>query len=113
MWNEPWTRDLLSRRPLVDGVSFADGVDLLRGVWEEDQLAMIVTLNRWQNEPQSVMLYIRNPSAGEWITYVSGEVRQRTVLSSSGDLRVAEIVGLDEMNVVVQHTEWASDGWTC
>lgn len=102
MWEQPWTREVLSSRPWVDGVSLADDVDFLRGTWDADVRAMIVTVKRWQGEPRAFKMCLRDLPSGHWAVYVQGKLRDTRELSKGGDLEIGETVGTDEVDIVVQ-----------
>jgi hypothetical protein len=102
MWVHPWTKDLLSQRPYIDGVGFADGVDFLRGTWDENASAMIVTLRKWTGEPQTVTFQVCNLPVGEWTTFVDGSARETASLSKAGHVSVSEVVAQEEVDIVVQ-----------
>ena len=101
MWEKPWTRELLAHRPWVDGANYADDVDFLRGFWDEDAKAMLVTVKRWQGEARELELSVKNLPPGSWATYVDGSLRGNQVLSSRGDIAIQEMVGQTEVDIVV------------
>jgi hypothetical protein len=41
MWDRPWTREDSENRPWIDGVGLEQGVDCLRGRWDEEQQAWL------------------------------------------------------------------------
>jgi hypothetical protein len=47
MWVEPWTPEQVDRAPFVGGLELGSGVDVLRGVWDEQRGAMILTIRTW------------------------------------------------------------------
>ena len=102
IWEQPWTRDLLQSRPWVDGVSFADGIDFLRGVWDEEKRALVVTLRLWKGDCKSIGITIRNLPQGHWAAYVDGSCVVSEKMSSPGDLLVNTLVGEQEVDVVVE-----------
>lgn len=50
MWEAPWTSDKVRNDPFVDGVGFADGVDFLRAVWDEEARAFVLSVRSWNGE---------------------------------------------------------------
>lgn len=38
-----------SGRPWVEGLTFADEIDFLRGVWDEEKSALVLTFRRWRD----------------------------------------------------------------
>lgn len=102
MWNEPWTSEMLSKRPWIDGIGFADGVDFLRAFWDEDLSAMVLTLKRWQGGPKSITLYVRNLPAGRWDTYVNGSLQQTEDFQKPSEVALCEIVGTEVVDIIIQ-----------
>ena len=49
MWDHPWTQNDLATRPWVDGLDFWRNIDCLRGVWDAEPKAIIITLTTWNN----------------------------------------------------------------
>lgn len=102
MWEQPWTRELLVKRPWVDGAGFADDVDFLRGVWDAERHAMIVTLRKWIGaEAGQVRLSFNNLPAGLWAVYVNGKLKETKTSPESGVIDISEHVGESEVDIVV------------
>lgn len=101
IWEQPWTRDVLRDRPWIDGVSFADGIDFLRSFWDQDQMALIVTLRLWRGETKDVRMVVRNLPEGNWAAYIDGQCMVSSVVSAHGDFIVDTSVGEQEVDVVV------------
>ncbi|MBA7493155.1 hypothetical protein ES702_03711 [subsurface metagenome] len=104
MWEQPWTTEMLAKRPWVDGVGFADDVDFLRGTWDEEKQAMIVTARLWR-EPaagsKSLIFQVKNLPAGQWATYVNGELRETAELKEARQVDVSHELGTEEVDIVV------------
>jgi hypothetical protein len=47
MWERPWTKGEVESKPYIDGIEFESGVDVLRGVWIEEEEAMVLTVRTW------------------------------------------------------------------
>lgn len=57
MWEKPWTAEDFASRPFVDGVDLSGSVDFLRGAWDPESGAMVVTLRTWDgSSARSVFL---------------------------------------------------------
>ncbi|KAF7337799.1 Ldi domain-containing protein [Mycena sanguinolenta] len=54
MWEAPWSREHLARSPYVGGVTLDSGMDFLRGVWDADAGAMIVTMRTWDGSRKTI-----------------------------------------------------------
>lgn len=102
MWEQPWTREVLAGRPWVDGLSLADGVDFLRGVWDEEKEAMILTMRRWQGEKQSQTVRINNLGKGDWNVFVGGSFIRQEEMQAGGRISLTIDIGQDEVDVVVE-----------
>ena len=99
MWDKPWTKQILKNRPYVDGVSFADGVDFLRGAWDESARAMVLTLKSWSGDTRRVAMQVKNLPKGNWAVYVNGELKDTT---EDADLvEISEGVGGNEVDIIV------------
>ncbi|KAK5195823.1 hypothetical protein LTR92_004764 [Exophiala xenobiotica] len=102
MWEKPWTSAILAKRPYVDGLSFADGVDFLRGVWDDDARAMVITLKSWTGHQKEVSFAVKNLVQGHWAVSVDGTPKQTTTVRDTvGSVDVAVTVGNDEVDIVV------------
>lgn len=47
MWLNPWTPEQVSSSPYVDGVDLSNDVDFVRGFFDSERKAMIVTMRSW------------------------------------------------------------------
>jgi hypothetical protein len=102
IWEKPWTRETLLSRPWVEGVSFADGVDFLRGIWDEEKRVLVVTLRLWRGDAKHLTIIIRHLPQGHWAAYVDGFCVVSEKLSDRGDLLVNTLVGEQEVDVVIE-----------
>lgn len=104
MWKQPWTRQDLGARPWVDGDAFDDDVDFLRGIWDADKSAVVVTLRRWRGEPRSLTLHIKNLPVGQWDVFANGVHKTTDSVPDKGRVVVIEEVGMEELDIVVQRS---------
>ena len=93
MYEKPWTREHLSRTPYIDNLEFASkhhGVSVLRGVWDENEQALILTVRGWDFEgrecPEKVSVEpaARQLAAGVWAVYVQGKLVEERKLKGEG-----------------------------
>jgi hypothetical protein len=49
MWEEPWTAEQVGMAPYVGGVGLDSGVDFLRGIWDEERKALVVTMRSYRS----------------------------------------------------------------
>jgi Linalool dehydratase/isomerase len=59
MWEKPWTKEEVQRRPWLDGVSFENGVDVLRASWVEEEEAMVLTMRTWDDKVRRLAKFLR------------------------------------------------------
>ena len=102
MWEKPWTKKTIQARPWVDGIGFMDDVDFLRGIWDERNHAMIVTLKRWcGDEEKEQAMQIKNLPNGDWTIFVDGMPKESQTLTAGEDVVVTVAVGRKEVDIVV------------
>ncbi|KAF2149458.1 hypothetical protein K461DRAFT_260931 [Myriangium duriaei CBS 260.36] len=102
MWEKPWTRDMLASRPWIDGDDLSDDVDFLRGTWDAQKSAMIITARRWRGDTRNFRLTVENLSDGVWQTYINGEYRDSHNVSHGGHVAVEVLLSKAEVDIVVQ-----------
>lgn len=102
MWAKPWTREMLAERPWVDGVGLEDDIDFLRGDWDAEKHAVVLTMKRWQGEKRSQDLVVTNLPAGKWAIYVNSALYKVNELSERGDVVVSVEIGQEEVDVVIE-----------
>ena len=68
MWEKPWSKADLESRPHVSGVELGLGTDCLRGVWLEEQKAVIATLKALDDLPEDaqVRFAVGGLTEGSW-----------------------------------------------
>lgn len=70
MWGQPWTKEYLQTQPWVDGLEFNQGLDCLRGVWDEQAKAMIITVREWASRATYVGSAVHGLPSGTWTVYL-------------------------------------------
>ena len=93
MYEKPWTREHLARTPYIDGLEFGgeNGVSVLRGLWDGENEALILTIKGWDFEgklcPEKVSVEpaARQLPAGKWAVYVNGKFAESVEMASSAD----------------------------
>ncbi|KAK2597260.1 hypothetical protein N8I77_013120 [Diaporthe amygdali] len=102
MWEKPWTRDgHHATYPYVEGVELSSGVDFLRGEWNEEVGAFIVTMRTWDGGKSRVDLKIKNLPAGIYGLYQSEQLVQVKQVKAGDVFDVIDEVGADEVDVVL------------
>ncbi|RDK37087.1 hypothetical protein M752DRAFT_259151 [Aspergillus phoenicis ATCC 13157] len=102
IFEEPWTKDTLASRPYVDGLDLSQGVDCLRGLWDQDRSALIVTVREWPGQGANIKFRVENLSSGTWTVYTSqGRFAEHKVLSGGHIAIDAIIKAKEEVDFVV------------
>lgn len=107
MFENPWTKEQLAQRPYIDNVDLSHGIDFLRGVWDEEQNALITTFRSWDDKPHVIEPKANNLGGGDWAIYVNGELQR---IFSCQDKAVIshklEVPGTGEVDLVLlRHTK--------
>jgi hypothetical protein len=102
MWERPWTSDVLASRPYIEGPVYADDIDFLRGVWDEDNSAMILTMRRWQGASRPQSITVKNLPKGDWAVFIDEDFSQQTSVDRGGSISLTCDVGQEAVDVVVE-----------
>lgn len=108
IWEQPWSRDIHRDKPWVDGVSLDDDVDFLRGFWDQEKCALIVTLRLWQKDAESkkITVVARNLPEGQWVGFVDGYLALVAECAAHGDVTVDVLAAVgQETNLIIQHRD--------
>ncbi|KAJ7819898.1 hypothetical protein B0H14DRAFT_3736464 [Mycena olivaceomarginata] len=102
MWEAPWTPEHLARTPYVDGEDLSSGVDFLRGTWDADVGAMIVTLRTWDGSSKTISPVFRNLPEGTYGLYINGELfDMHSVTEAGGSIAATVVAGRVELDLVL------------
>ena len=103
MFERPWTRDSLAARPWIDGVLLSQGIDTLRGIWDEENDALVLTMRTWDRSRVTAEPVARNLDVGIWAVYVDGTlVKQESIKEKGGSVSATVMVGGEDVDVVFQ-----------
>jgi hypothetical protein len=100
-WERPWTKHDVRRRPSIQSVTLADGVDFLRGVWDEGKGLMVVTMRTWNAHEARLSLTFDRLSAGRWQVYVDGQLLTTNEVQQGGEIVTNVKVGKVTVDVVI------------
>ena len=104
MFEKPWTKDFLAKKPYVESIDLAQGVNFLRGVWAEEQHALVVTFQSWDGKPHPIEPKVNNLEAGTWGVYVNGQLQRLFKCSDGASLsHRIEVQGEGEVDLVLLH----------
>ncbi|KEF59603.1 uncharacterized protein A1O9_04449 [Exophiala aquamarina CBS 119918] len=103
MFERPWTKETLARRPYVDNVDLSLGVDFLRGQWSAENSALIVTLKSWDGQDHEITPTFNNLSQGPWGLYINDQLqRVEDVVEGSGSVSVVvRVPATEEVDLVL------------
>ncbi|KAJ6489608.1 hypothetical protein C8R47DRAFT_1014826 [Mycena vitilis] len=102
MWAAPWTREHFERAPYVDGVDLASGVDFLRGAWDAEAGAMVLTVRTWDGSKTTINPVFRNLPLGTYGVYIDGEFSEaRSVTWVGGSIAMTLEAGGQELDCVL------------
>jgi hypothetical protein len=100
MWEEPWGSDTLAKRPWVDGVDLGSGVDLLRGVWDDEKELLLATARTWDGRKVILYFVARNLPIGNWGGFVNGVCKERKEIVNGGSFELSAEVAGEDVDVV-------------
>ena len=108
MYESPWTRKSLSKTPWIDNIHFVhpeQGVSILRGLWDEHEKALILTVKGWNfegskcNERATVTPVARGLENGSWRVYVRGKLAEVKEIKDGEGLKAnAEVLRGEEVD---------------
>lgn len=104
MWEAPWTKSVLESKPWVDGLELEKGLDCLRGYWNEEQGAVIVTVKATEgiSSNKLVDFSVENLGAGNWAVYKAGKLVDSHRVEKDGRIPLSsEFNAGDEVDFVV------------
>ncbi|KAJ7146380.1 hypothetical protein C8R44DRAFT_13492 [Mycena epipterygia] len=102
MWAAPWSRERFARYPYVDGVDLGSGVDFLRGAWDAERGAMVVTVRTWDGTGKTITPVFRNLPVGNYGVYVDGKLSEiRAVTKVDDIIETSFVVSGGELDIVL------------
>lgn len=90
MWDQPWTKEDVEKRPWIDGIGLEQDVDCLRGRWDEERQAMITTFRTWNGKRVAIRPVVKMLPLGTYGIYIDGKIKTVAVVVSQ-----SEEVGVD------------------
>ena len=102
MWDEPWTKEKVDSRPWIDGVYLEQGIDILRGIWDEQSQSVIATFHSWDGSNVSIKPVVRALPTGRYGVYVNGSLKNvAEVHTTTDEIEVDLDVGQKDVDLVV------------
>ncbi|KAJ7083411.1 hypothetical protein B0H15DRAFT_425547 [Mycena belliarum] len=107
MYEAPWDREHFARAPFVDGVDLSMGVDFLRGGWDAERGAMVITMRTYDGSSKEITPVVRNLPPGTYGVYIDNCLQDVYSITSGDDTVVVALrVGGEEVvDVVVLREE--------
>lgn len=105
MWDNPRKRGHAATQPWIDGISLDQGIDCLRGIWDREENALVLTMKTWDGRRVDAIPVASNLPAGYWAAFVNGEPVHQADVEEGGDLSVEVAVGGEEVDVVFKRIE--------
>jgi hypothetical protein len=100
-WERPWTKHDVRGRPSIQGVTLADGVDFLRGIWDEEKNLVVVTMRTWDAREAHLSLAFQNLSVGQWQVYVDSQLLITSEAQQGGEIVTDVKIGEVAVDVVI------------
>ncbi|KAK7063657.1 Ldi domain-containing protein [Favolaschia claudopus] len=101
MWEKPWKRGHSTYRPYIDGVDLRSGVDFLRGEWDANVSAMILTARTWDGSTKTISPSFHNLPEGPYGVYANGKLTEVKAVKLGESVAVPIEVGAEEVNLVL------------
>lgn len=111
MYEQPWTAAHIRATPYIDNLHFVakgHGVSVLRGVWDPEARALVLTVRGWDyvgkgcEEHVTISPRARNLERGRWALYVQGKlvIARDVVKEDEGFEAVVSVRRGEEVDVV-------------
>lgn len=105
MWASPWTKSQVKSRPYVDGFDLGSNIDCTRGIWDEKEQAMIISLRSWNGDKVKASMNVHTLPNGLHGVYINGDLSKvEEVTAAKGSISVAVDVDGNGVDVVVMRS---------
>ncbi|KAI9039141.1 uncharacterized protein KD926_009890 [Aspergillus affinis] len=102
LFDGPWTKDILADWPYVDGLDLSQGVDCLRGLWDQQRGDLILTVREWTGRGADIAFDVKNLPSGIWTVFTSRGHSTEHDFPGGGQISVNTTVhGKEEIDFVV------------
>jgi hypothetical protein len=102
MFDEPWTQEYVKSAPWVDGFGLDDGIDCLRGIYDPDEQAMVMTLRTWDGAYKVIDVKVHNLPVGVYQMYVGGVLRSKSEVATVGQsIKISIEMSDIEVDIIV------------
>lgn len=105
MWDSPRQRGHAATQPWIDGIDLDQGIDCLRGVWDSEESALVLTVKTWDGRCVDAAPVASNLPAGNWAVFVNEKLVHKAIVNEGGDLSVIVEVSGEEVDVVFKRVE--------
>lgn len=102
MWDKPWAPEEVKKRPCIEGVDLAMGVDFVRGVWIEERQVMLATMRSWDGEEVELSPVVKMLPVGRWGVYIDKKLKKEVDVKEKGeDVGFDVKVGGDDLDIAL------------
>ncbi|VUC35447.1 unnamed protein product [Clonostachys rosea] len=103
MYEHPWGNEHFANHPFVDNIDLSSGVDFLRGIWDEIEKALVVTLRSYDGKTKRVKPHFSGFTKGSYCTYQNGKLTGVYELFDKTDIIPLDVqVTAEEINLVIK-----------
>ncbi|KAJ5555594.1 hypothetical protein N7535_008029 [Penicillium sp. DV-2018c] len=102
MWDHPWSGEEVRSRPWIDGISFEQGIDCLRGEWSEEHGAMVASFRTWDGRRVVCQPAILNLPFGQYGVYVNRRLEYVATVDETNSVVTVDLeVGTEDVDLVI------------
>ncbi|KAM0418627.1 hypothetical protein ACHAPT_012430 [Fusarium lateritium] len=102
MYEEPWTGEYLSSKVFLDGVDLSSSVDFLRGIWDEEDQALVFTVRTWDGSTKQIQPKFSGFAKGSYGIYMENVLQEVRDLEVHGDAIELDLtVTGQELDIVI------------
>jgi len=104
MWEHPRTPDEVNQNPWVDGIDLGQDVDCLRGTWDVESRAMLISLRTWNGIEKKIRLLAKNLPSGRYGIYENGKLKRLAMVTEKSESLSVDIkVDGEDVDLVILH----------
>ncbi|KAL6702394.1 hypothetical protein ACN47E_002199 [Coniothyrium glycines] len=103
MWDAPWTKETIAKRPWIDNIDLSQGIDTIRAIWDAEEQALVLTVRTWDITTITAEPVATNLDFGLWAVYLDGALTKQETVEERGSIKVMIQVGRNDVDVVFKH----------
>lgn len=108
MWDHPWTKDEVESRPWIDGITFDQGIDCLRGEWNTENRLMTASFKSWNGNWVVCRPVIKKLPFGRYGIYINSQLKGVTNVDDKNEEIAIDLqVGAEDVDIsVISARSW-------